>query len=499
MGHNSSKHASESPESTASDLSRSASTTSSTSSSIDAVLASSSSPVSTTQEAVKTEIGGGGGTVPDETGKNTTDMATEVTSSPTTDPTSDPTSEPTTSPTSQVTDDTGTTKYGTDKPADTGNVTKHTPVSTKHTNANGEVNAIQSSPKQPDPTSTPFSPAKTEAFTEPPPITLSTPVISTSLDTQGNTFIVTPGSITLVSTSVGPDGSYTFTQVAPNPTAASGNISDSESKSFFDNTGAKAGVFTALAIALAAVALALFLLCRRRRRRRASSKWWMHKTPPEDPFSDSNAGASPNMAFVQRSIDPDRSSGWSVPTTLSQKNTLPEDEPLVPVDPFNGDIVVTRANAPSGRSTPSAYPPSLYDSSENHSSEGHHGSISQNLDLPLPLVPLPVTTAPPPRPARSILRELSRGPSTTYIDHRRLLELQIPHPPQRQPFHPLGTLRRPPNIRTAGGIYDIDEREVSSIEEISRRPTLLGARVRPTQGTSPALRGFGSSSSSDEY
>lgn len=514
MGHSSSKQASSDTTDSASSeakLSESAasSTNSTASTGIAAIQASSSSSDSTTLDSIKT-ADEGEGTVPGDSTQNVTTDATSITTDTTTT-TTEVTTDPGTTTTSTTTAKVDTTAEPS-KPT-----TKATAPTSTHHRTEGINADVKNSGETTSHSSAPTGTANAKNVGAEPdaattsPFTLSSPVLSTSVDSEGQTYIVTPSSITLLSTSTGSDGTSVYTEVAANPTGASGGISDSnndtKSTSFMENTSAKAGVFSALGIAFVAIVFAGFLLWRRRRRRQASLKWYDHKTPPEDPFADARDSVSPNMAFVRRSIDPDRSSGWSVPGTISQRNTI-SDAPLVSADPFNPDAGNSHnVNLQSGRSTPSAYPPSVYDSSEHHSSEGHDAPLSQNLELPLPLVPLPAATAPPPRPARSILRETLSKP-LAYLDPSRSSSpsgTSDPSSPVTPTISPFADPKTAPIIvRGPGEMYDIEENEISSIEELSRRinrrPTLLGARVRPSRSPPPGLRGFSSSNnSSDEY
>jgi hypothetical protein len=99
--------------------------------------------------------------------------------------------------------------------------------------------------------------------------TLPSAISITTTDSAGNTVTTAPASFTsdVVTTSNGVV--YTVTQIVHNPTGAldSGSSSGGSTSSFFNNTGAVAGVFVVVGLVVVGMIFALGLLCFRRRRR----------------------------------------------------------------------------------------------------------------------------------------------------------------------------------------------------------------------------------------
>jgi hypothetical protein len=102
--------------------------------------------------------------------------------------------------------------------------------------------------------------------------TLSSALTLTTTDAAGSVVTTAPPLVTQTSVSVGANGQvYTVTQIVHNPTG--GNDSNSAAAAsndgFFDNTGAVAGTFVVIGLAVTAGILAfVFLMLRRRRRQR---------------------------------------------------------------------------------------------------------------------------------------------------------------------------------------------------------------------------------------
>lgn len=262
---------------------------------------------------------------------------------------------------------------------------------------------------------------------------------------------------------------------------------------FLSNTGAAAGVFTVVGILVGALALAMVLFCRRRRRASKRNKWIRNlKVPPEDPFADSNV--SPRIPIMTTiSVDrSNRSSGWSV---VSPRGSTLLEEKSVPMDPQNvayentGNTTIAhqaslgtfgghqqpQANHSdtipgSGRSTPSVYPSTIADSfyCDDSSDEKvpEDGARISPLSLDNPNIPVP-----PPRPARSTLRDSRPVPDHVYYTS----------PPSSKHVPNLSSDAKRTSITMTPTLDGVDEdREAgstitqTSIEDIGRRPTLLG-------------------------
>ncbi|KAF8213078.1 hypothetical protein K438DRAFT_1073667 [Mycena galopus ATCC 62051] len=163
------------------------------------------------------------------------------------------------------------------------------------------------SPPAPGPSSIRFTGTTTSTITDPPESTLAKPTFVSVVE-SGKTSFIAPPLVTILSTSMEPNGSFvTFTHVVANPTGFSEAIAGGRA-SFFHNAGAVAGVFLVIGMVLTAlVAWGTFIMCRRKRRRQEAHRRWLisiNRPRPMaevdgDPFEDHPRSApSPPMRIA---------------------------------------------------------------------------------------------------------------------------------------------------------------------------------------------------------
>ncbi|KAM6498086.1 hypothetical protein JOM56_006034 [Amanita muscaria] len=158
------------------------------------------------------------------------------------------------------------------------------------------------------------TPTSTGTSTLIPVSTLSKPVAVTQVAQNGSTSVFTPSFVTVLTTSTNSDGSaITWTGVYANPTSDS----SSQHQTFFQNTGAVAGVFAVLGIVVALVILCAVYLIRRSRRKRRHSGW-------QSPAASSDRYGSPTMRSISSEIPSEVSRSRMVfPTQGNSRGYLP--------------------------------------------------------------------------------------------------------------------------------------------------------------------------------
>ncbi|KAF7320289.1 Dienelactone hydrolase [Mycena kentingensis (nom. inval.)] len=271
----------------------------------------------------------------------------------------------------------------------------------------------------------------TSTITDPPESTLNQPVFVSVIASDGKPSSTAPPLVTFLSTSTQPDGNLvTFTHVVanPNPTAFVGSQALEEHTSFFNNSGAVAGVFLVVgAILTGAIVFGLFICCRKQRRKREEHRRWLVSMHRPRPLSDNDA------FMVERSYE--RYEGpWDgrvrSPTSMSDTPVGPghykvspprrvqpnydfheaavaspgpsSDVGSGPLEHKEVGLAITtdeQVNRPSAQSSPSIYPASLAPVEDNA--------------LPEPIEPL--VLPPPPRPRRSHLRNPSLTKTTQLV------------------------------------------------------------------------------------
>ncbi|KAF9270099.1 hypothetical protein L218DRAFT_12931 [Marasmius fiardii PR-910] len=349
-------------------------------------------------------------------------------------------------------------------------------------------------------------------ITESPQSTLKSAVGVVVTQPDGHTTLSYPPLVTVLSTSLLPNGSYiTFTHAVANPTGANEANGSSDTKSFFDNHGAVAGVFLAVGVILASIASCLFFLIRRRKKRRNSTERWiedMQRLPQTPRYTDDPFVDQPPMSAVDGSTrvstrSPDRfqldDGGPLIPLTPTYQTapvlmTSPIQRKQPPMDdgPFSDSNALSpikeRPSLPvdethrsalqvSRQSTPSLYPPTDKDEYEDIDLDesippAQRRPLSDTSATTSRPTSAEIQTSPPsipPRPPRSILRTPSKvyEPYTPPPSESNHSSSESPTTPVSD--NPFRLERQPRPVRPIS-------RPVG--EDVFTRPTLLNVRPR---------------------
>ncbi|CDO71614.1 hypothetical protein BN946_scf184911.g84 [Trametes cinnabarina] len=151
------------------------------------------------------------------------------------------------------------------------------------------------------------APTSTSTVTDKPETTLSSPVFETVTDANDHTSLTLPPVFTSVQVSQLPDGGeVSITHVIANPTGIYGVQAESSSHGFMSHSGAVAGVFLAIGIVIAAIALGICLFLRRRRRRNPRFIATISRPlpMPDNPFEDPrDLSPPPQMRYASGYTD----------------------------------------------------------------------------------------------------------------------------------------------------------------------------------------------------
>ncbi|KAG6890427.1 hypothetical protein C0995_008781 [Termitomyces sp. Mi166 len=347
----------------------------------------------------------------------------------------------------------------------------------------------------PAPSPTPTSPT-------PGPISATTPIPTTTThatNIHSASGVLTETTVTSIFTTTSNGQVVTITEVSVSQTL-SPNKSNSKDDSFFQNTGAVAGVFVVVGLAAASIFLwILFALRRRRRTRRLEhdtavsatlAAAGFHRTPLDDDDENENANGSRRSRFGSPEVEMHNrtSSGFASTIPSGARTSAYFDSPQ-PDDPdaFNPyrDYVVDTPPAASGTNPPffNGFHRDRTSSGEHthdHSASGSYEPLlasyyrqEQAASLPV----LPSATSPPNPPPRNPLRLSDAGRSPPL----GVLSKTLPDivPAEAKSTESIGDDRLDPGLRQRMNeeTDSASQRDLKDEEDYSR--PVLGVRNLP--------------------
>lgn len=277
----------------------------------------------------------------------------------------------------------------------------------------------------------------TETITTHPVSTVSKPIVLTTTKSDGLPALTTAPFVTIWSTSTNSNGTIFYsTAIVANPLPDLSSVSG-----VLHNTGAVAGIFTAVGVVFAALVVFLVLYIRRRRRSREREKWSAEMAAPlpsafiDDPFRDEKPTSATSATSVTTSHDEDQ---WNPESILllegSGRRPLKFGQTFFPIYPTSEDGISGQQGKPLLQSME-------VESSTEHDKTRRSQALSVSTPSIYPATPLPgdeqfskdivipnftTQSAPsPPRPPRSHLR-----------DRIKALTSRLPTPPESARSNP---------------------------------------------------------------